>query len=446
LTRRTLITSLVPGFIGALAAGRKPNFIYILTDDLGYGDLGCYGSRAIRTPHLDGMARDGVRFTQFYSGSSLCTPARASLLTGRYAPRVGRLIHPLNAGNNYGLPAEEVTIAETLRGAGYATACIGKWHLGHLPPFLPTKHGFDYWYGLPYSNDLKPLPLMRNTDVLTTEVDQTRLTDDYTRESLQFIDKSGAEGKPFFLYLAHTMPHDPVHAPPRFRGKSPGGLYGDAVENIDWSTGEVLATLKRLKLDQNTLVMFTSDNGPWFEGSARGLRGRKAEQYEGGFRVPFLARWPGHIRAGTVCETPAMAIDIHPTMALLAGTRIHPSVRLDGRDMSRLLLGETRECPNEIFLFFYRERLHAVRMGDWKLHLAALTRAPYMRIKAFRDGHAEVKEDRKLPEPQLYNLALDPDESYNVAPEHPDIVRAITERVKAELTTYPESVRSAQIM
>ncbi|MFB3825237.1 MAG: sulfatase [Bryobacteraceae bacterium] len=446
LTRRSLLQGLLPAALAARPAAPRPNFIYVLTDDLGYGDLGCYGSRAIRTPRLDAMAREGVRFTQFYSGSSLCTPARASFITGRYSPRVGRLIHPLQPTNDYGLPASEVTIAETLRGAGYTSACIGKWHLGHLPQFLPTNHGFDYWYGLPYSNDLKPLPLMRNLETLTTEVDQARLTDDYTKESVAFIERAAAAKKPFFLYLAHTMPHDPLHAPERFRGKSEGGLYGDVVENIDWSMGEVLAALKRLNLDRETLVMFTSDNGPWWEGSAGPLRGRKAEQYEGGFRVPFIARWPGRIAPGQVCETPAMAINMHPTFAALAGTRVDPAAGLDGRDMSSLLLGRTRACPNEIFLFFYREHLHAARMGNWKLHLAALTRAPYMRLRAFREGGAEKRSEAKLPEPQLYDLSLDPYESYNVAPEHPEVVRSITERVRAELAAYPEHVRKAQLI
>lgn len=440
ISRRELLL----GLPAAALAANKPNFIYILADDLGYGDLGCYGSRAVRTPHLDGMAREGVRFTQFYSGSSLCTPARAAVMTGRYAPRVGKCIHPLNPKNDYGIPAEEVTVAQTLRGAGYATACVGKWHLGHLPPFLPTRHGFDSWYGLPYSNDLQPLPLMRDTEVISNQVDQTRLTDDYTKEAVAFIERSAR--RPFFLYLAHSMPHDPANAAARFRGKSPAGLYGDAVENIDWGVGEVLAALKRLNLERDTVVMFTSDNGPWWDGSARGLRGRKAEQYEGGFRVPFVARWPGRIRRGAVCDTPAMAIDIHPTLAALAGTRVDPAVRLDGRDMSALLLGKTRACPHEVFLFFYREQLHAARMGKWKLHLAALTRAPYMRVREFRDGKAEPKVTRKLSPPQLYNLELDPDESYNVAPEHPDVVRTITERMRTELTTFPEAVRKAQII
>lgn len=448
ISRRAALETLsaAAAAFGSRATASKPNFVFVLTDDLGYGDIGCQGSRAIHTPHLDRMASEGARFTQFYSGSSLCTPARAALLTGRYSPRVGKLIHPLNPSNNYGLPANEVTIADTLRGAGYATACIGKWHLGHLPPFLPTKHGFDYWYGLPYSNDLSPLPLMRNTEVLTTQVDQTRLVDDYTTESVRFIEQSAAKSRQFFLYLAHNMPHDPIAAPPRFRGKSRGGLYGDAVENIDWGMGEIFSTLKRLNLERDTLVVFSSDNGPWWEGSAGGLKGRKAEQYEGGFRVPFLAKWAGRIKTGTVTDTPATAVNIYPTFAALAGVRVDPAVRLDGRDMSRLLLGQTNECPNDVFLFFYRERLHAARMGRWKLHLAALTRAPYVRVRAFRDGRAETKEDRKLPEPQLYDLSIDPDESYNVAPEHPDVVRAITERMKAELATYPEHVRAAQII
>lgn len=441
LTRRTFLGSLAAG--AATAQTVRPNFVYIMADDLGYGDIGCYGNRAIRTPQIDGLARTGVRFTQFYSGSSLCTPSRAALITGRYAPRTG-LVHPLAPVHKIGLAASEVTVAETLRGAGYATAIVGKWHLGTQTEYNPVRHGFDYYYGVPYSNDQKPFTLLRNEEVLAKEAEQDTLTDSYTREAVGFIERSAKAGKPFFLYLAHNMPHDPVAAPERLRGKSRAGSFGDAVENLDESTGTVLDTLRRLKLDRNTMVVFTSDNGPWFDGSAGSLRGRKAEQYEGGSRVPFLASWPGRIRPGTVCDVAAMNINIHPTFAALAGTKVQ--AELDGRDMSGLLLGTRREPVNDLFLFFWRERLHAARMGQWKLHLAGLDRAPYMRVKAFRDGKAEVKTDRLLPEPYLYNLAIDPDESYNVAPQHPDVVREITGRMKQAMLTFPEPVRKVQLI
>lgn len=439
MTRRTFLGS----FAASAFAQTRPNFVYIMADDLGYGDVGCYGNRAIRTPHIDSLARTGMRFTQFYSGSSLCTPARAAWITGRYAPRTG-LVHPLAPVHDEGLADTETTIAETLRSAGYTTAVVGKWHLGHKPRYLPTRHGFDYFFGVPYSNDQSPFPLIRNEETIAPEAEKSTLTDQYTRESVAFIENAAKTGRPFFVYVAHNMPHDPVAAPERLRGRSRAGSYGDAVQNVDESTGAILETLRRLKLESNTLVVFTSDNGPWFDGSAGHLRGRKAEQFEGGFRVPFIASWPGRIPAGVVSETPAMNINIHPTLAALAGARV--TREIDGRDMTELLLGRRREPVNDIFLFFYRERLHAARMGNWKLHLAALTRPPYMRVKAFRDGKAEVKQDRLLPEPYLYDLSIDPDESYNVAPRHPEIVREITRRMKQVLATFPENVRKAQLI
>src|SRR5688572_19511916 len=295
---------------GALAAqGERPvNVVLIYADDLGYGDLGCYGS-SIRTPHLDGMARDGVRFTNFYSANPVCSPSRASLLTGRYPTRVNvpRVFFPYD---NEGLPANETTIAAMLKPKGYRTMCIGKWHLGHKPDYLPMKRGFDAYFGIPYSNDMKPPVLLRNEETVEAEATQPLLTKRYAEEAVKFIN-SAAKG-PFFLYMPHTMPHIPLHASEKFRGKSPHGLYGDVIEELDWSVGEVLAALKKNGVDGNTLVLFSSDNGPWYQGSPGKLRGRKGFTLEGGVRVPLLARLPGRIPKGRVIDGIGSTMDILP--------------------------------------------------------------------------------------------------------------------------------------
>ena len=285
---------------GAAAAGlaaappRPPNIVMIYVDDLGYGDLGCYGSN-IRTPNLDRMAAEGVRFTQFYSANPVCSPARAALLTGRYPTRTG-VPNVIMAPDKTGLSPSETTLAALLKPQGYKTMCIGKWHLGHQPQYLPTNRGFDEYYGIPYSNDMTPRPLMHNTEVLEEPAVLETLTPRYTQQALQFVERS--KDSPFFLYMPHTFPHIPLAASPRFRGKSPLGLYGDVVEELDWSVGEVLAKLKQTGLDNQTLVMFSSDNGPWYQGSPGQLRGRKGSTYEGGVREPFLARFPGRIPRG----------------------------------------------------------------------------------------------------------------------------------------------------
>ncbi len=285
----------------AAAPARLPNIVFIYCDDLGYGDLGCYGSK-IRTPNIDRMASEGVRFTQFYSANPVCSPSRAALLTGRYPTRAGvpRVLFPYD---KVGLPDSETTIAQMLKPKGYKTMCVGKWHLGHLPEFLPTRRGFDEYYGIPYSNDMNPRVLLHATEAGVETVEQTAtletLTPRYTEQAVRFIERS--KGSPFFLYMPHTYPHIPLGASPRFRGKSPLGLYGDVVEEIDWSVGEVLASIRKNGLDDNTLVMLSSDNGPWYQGSPGRLRGRKGMTYEGGVREPFLARFPGRIPKGSTC-------------------------------------------------------------------------------------------------------------------------------------------------
>jgi arylsulfatase A len=390
--------------VSALAAAtpEQPNIILINCDDLGYGDLGVYGSTTIKTPNLDRMAAEGLRLTDFYAGAPVCTPSRAALLTGRY-PRNTEVLFP---GSKTGLSPEVLTIPRLLKQAGYVTACIGKWHLGHLPQFLPTSHGFDSYFGIPYSNDMfldpdarrlpeievpddkpamrgvgKSPPLMRDEVVVEFPIDQSTLTRRYTDEVIKQIEAAG--DRPFFIYLAHTMPHTPLAASPAFRGKSDGGLYGDTVEEIDASTGEILAALVKHGVDRRTLVIFTSDNGPfvpkggaspppsWRGGSAGPLRQGKGTTYEGGMRVPLLAVWPGVIPAGVVRSEPTAMIDLLPTFAALIAAPVPAD--LPGIDLGPLLRGAPLPGANERPLLYpraWRKEVHvydAVRLGPWKL-------------------------------------------------------------------------------
>jgi arylsulfatase A-like enzyme len=396
-----------------------PNFILIFADDLGYGDLGCYNpSSTIRTPRLDRMAAEGVRFTDFYSAAPVCTPSRAALMTGCYPIRVGMSDMPrlvLFPDSKEGLHPDEVTIAEILKARGYATACVGKWHLGHLPPFLPTRQGFDSYFGIPYSNDMKPTPLMRNEATIEEPADQATLTERYTDEAVAFIRAN--RGRPFFLYLPHTFPHVPLYASDRFRGKSPRGLYGDVVEAIDWSTGRILDTLAELGIDDRTLVLFTSDNGPWVVkgehgGSAGPLRGAKGTTFEGGMREPCIARWPARIPAGSVCREVATAMDVMPTFARLAGAAPLADRIIDGKDITPLLEGRPGAVsPHEAFFYYRRGALEAVRGGRWKLMCERRTRQEY--------PYGEKKpEDVVVPE-ALFDLESDLGETTNVIDKHP---------------------------
>ncbi|MBA2707656.1 MAG: sulfatase, partial [Gemmatimonadaceae bacterium] len=356
------------------AADRPPNVIIILTDDQGYNDLGCYGSTLIKTPRIDQMAAQGMRFTDFYSPAPVCTPTRAGLLTGCYPQRIsmclfpeerpnGSLGHVLFIRSRHGLHPSEITIAELLKARGYATGMIGKWHLGDAPEFLPTRQGFDFYLGIPYSNDMNPVVLMRDEKVIEEPVNQDTLTKRYTEAAVKFI--GNHQAKPFFLYLAHNMPHTPIHASENFRGKSARGLYGDVVEELDWSVGQILDTLNLLKIDENTLVVFTSDNGPWHMrgeqgGSAFPLRAGKGTTYEGGMRVPFIARWPEHIPKGTTSGEPLSHLDLMPTLAALAGASPPADRTIDGKDISPILLGKPdAKNPHEAFFYFADGSLNA---------------------------------------------------------------------------------------
>ena len=431
MNRREFLTAAAGSSLSAKPAA-PPNIVFILCDDLGYGDLGCYGSK-IRTPSLDRMASEGMRFTQFYSANPVCSPSRAALLTGRYPTRVGvpRVLFPYDTR---GLPDSETTIAQMLKPRGYKTMCVGKWHLGHLPQFLPTNRGFDEYFGIPYSNDMTPRPLMHNTETIEEPAKLETLTPRYTEQALRFIERS--KGSPFFLYMPHTYPHIPLAASARFRGRSPLGLYGDVIEELDWSVGEVLGALKKHGLDNNTLVMFSSDNGPWFQGSPGHLRGRKGMTYEGGVREPFLTRFPGHIPRDSVCRGVAGTIDILPTLAKLTGAAL-PKLPLDGIDIWPLLSGEKQELDREALLYFDKWHVQCARWRRWKLHFARYNSDVYNPAPA--GGRVNVP----LKTPELYDLENDPDESYDIAPENPKVVAEIRGRVERLLAGFPEEVRKA---
>jgi arylsulfatase A len=418
----------------------KPNFIIIFCDDLGYGDVGCFGSTKNRTPNIDRMAAEGTRFTSFYVTSGVCSPSRASLMTGCYPRRVN--MHQDEAGlcvlfpvSPRGLNPDEITIAEVLKGQGYVTACIGKWHQGDQPEFLPTRQGFDYYFGLPYPNNMDtksgtnypPLPLLRNEEVIEAPVDQDTLTQRYAQEVIQFIRTN--KDRRFFVYMPHTMPHVPLHVSDGFRGKSANGLYGDAIEEIDWSVGRILATLKELGLDERTLVVFTSDNGAAGEGqrgpqaksiafgepSNRPLRGQKGSTWEGGMREPCVMRWPGKVPAGATCDELACTMDLLPTFALLAGGKPPGDRIIDGQDIRPLLFARTDGWkPREAFYYYYMDQLQAVRSGRWKLHLP---------LRQKKRNWAQPEPDSPL---RLYDLQTDIGEQKNVAARHPDVVKRLT--------------------
>lgn len=418
----------------ALVPAKPLNIVMILADDLGYGDLGSYGSK-IRTPNLDRMAREGMRFTNFLSANPVCSPSRAALLTGRYPTRVGvpRVLFPYD---KTGLPASEQTMASLLKEKGYNTMCVGKWHLGHLPEFLPPSRGFDQYFGIPYSNDMTPRVLLRASaqrqETIENEATLETLTPRYTEQAVQFIERSRTQ--PFFLYMPHTYPHIPLAASPRFRGKSPLGLYGDVIEELDWSVGEILASLKKHNLDTNTLVMFSSDNGPWYLGSPGPLRGRKGTTYEGGVREPFLARLPGRIPAGRVCDGLASMMDVMPTVAGLCGAV--PRNPTDGIDIWPLLSGQKPSLDREVILYFDNLYLQCARWGRWKLHVARYNSAVYS------PAPPGGRKNLPLPAPELYDLSADPAESYDIAPEKPGIVRDILARIDRLMAGFPQNIQA----
>jgi len=444
-----ILPSPVPALISLLlfavaahpAASPGPNIVFIYADDMGYGDLGCYGARALRTPNLDRMAAEGLRLTDFYSVSPVCTPSRAALMTGRYAARMGiqqmHLSNVLTYQDKTGLPSGETTVATALMARGYATACIGKWHLGHMAPHRPIDHGFDYYYGIPYSNDMKPSILMRMGDVIEEPVKQETLTRRYTEEAVRFIESS--RGKLFFLYLPHNMPHIPLYASEKFIASSRAGLYGDVIQEVDWSVGEILATLKRLGLDRNTIVFFASDNGPWYQGSPAALRGRKGWTYDGGVRVPFIARWPDRIPAGRVSSAPMATVDFFPTALALAGVRDPAAATrlpLDGKNALSFLLCKDKSAPENLYLYFDKEFLQTGRSGRWKVHVARWN------IPRYTAASGQQK-NVTLGSPELYDMSLDEGESYDVAARNPEVVKELQRRIAEALRTFPEEIQKA---
>ena len=442
----------VPGCISAakLSSGRptveKPNLVIIFTDDQGYADVGCFGAKGFETRNLDRMAAEGVRFTDFYVGAPVCTPSRASLMTGCYPQRVS-LPHVLGPGSKIGISSEEVTIAELLKSRGYATACFGKWHLGHHPRFLPLRHGFDEYFGLPYSNDMWPnhptnkrfpdLPLIEGDKLVQYNPNQTKLTTWYTERAVKFIEKN--KDRPFFVYLPHTMPHVPLHVSDKFKGKSKQGLYGDVIMEIDWSVGQILSTLKQLGIDEQTLVMFTSDNGPWLSygdhsGSATPLREGKATTFDGGLREPCIMRWPGRIPPDTVCDELSTTMDILPTLAKLTGAKV-PSHRIDGKDIWPLMSGQVgAKSPHEAFFYYHGWKLEAVRSGKWKLHLPHSYRT--LAGRSGGKGGNPVEYERGRIDLALFDLEKDIAERHNVSSEHPEVVEqllALADKMREDL-------------
>lgn len=434
------------------AAYSPPNVIIFLTDDQGYGDVGCYGARDFATPHFDRLAREGSRFTNFLVAQPVCTASRASLLTGCYANRVG-MGGALNHTSRTGIHSNETLLPEMCKARGYATACFGKWHLGTMPEFFPIRNGFDEWFGLPYSNDNGPkhptirgmpsLPLYDGEKVVELDPDQRLFTRRLTERSLHFIEQN--KDRPFFLYLAHVMPHVPIAASEAFSGKTRRGLYGDVIEELDWSMGEILAALEKHGLTDRTLVIFTSDNGPFLSygehaGSAGPLRGGKLTCFEGGLREPCIMRWPGRIPAGRVCDELVSSLDLLPTIAGLIGAPL-PDRKLDGLDAWPLLSRATDKSPRKNFLYFNGDELHAVREGDWKLHLPhdylVVAGAPGRDgkpsnwdkmeprdiedsgIRGIASRHGYKVEHLGLT---LYNLREDVGETTDVAAAHPEIV------------------------
>jgi len=417
-------------------------------DDLGYGDLSCYGSTAIDTPNIDRLAGEGVRLTDFHACDAVCTPSRAGLLTGRYPARM-MLDTPLHPGGEplkrramvrlgyllgrmglldlaghargRGLEPPEITLAEGLRAGGYRTGMIGKWHLGDYgtePRYNPLRHGFDTHFGVPYSNDMKPFPLYRGEELLDPDLkDQSVLTGLYTEEAVGFVTAAGPE--PFFLYLAHTFPHRPLSASPPFVGSSRAGLYGDVVQELDWSVGRILDALDEVGLAENTLVAFTSDNGPWYQGSPGGLRGRKGQAFEGGHRVPFLARWPEHIPRGMVCPVPSVNLDLFPTFLTLAGVSLPDDRIIDGMDILPILTGASAEPPHEYVYLYHQGALEGVRAERWKYFRDT---SDYTWPMPNNKKLGRLAEHTTGPSPLLYDLAVDREEAYNLAERHPEVV------------------------
>jgi arylsulfatase A-like enzyme len=461
---KTLRLAFLLTTLAAASAGAKcpPNVVILFIDDMGYADIGPFGAQGYSTPHLDRMAREGRQFTDFYVTQAVCSASRAGLMTGSYNVRVS-ILGALGPTATHGIHEDEVTLAEICKQKGYATACYGKWHLGHHEKFLPPRHGFDDYFGLPYSNDMwpyhpekpggfPPLPLIDGARVVNANVtarDQEQLTTQYTERAVAFIERH--RDRPFLLYVPHTMVHVPLFVSNKFRGKSGRGLFGDVVMEVDWSVGRILDTIRKHKLEKDTLVIFTADNGPWLSygdhaGSAGPLREGKGTMFDGGCREPALMWWPGTIPAGTRCTEPAMTIDILPTVAGLIGARL-PEHKIDGRDIGPLIRGEVgARSPQEAYYFYYGTQLQAVRKGRWKLHFPhgyqSLSGRPGGK------GGVPVKYDQKEIGLALFDLEKDPGETTDVTEQHPGVVReieALADRMRDDLGDSARGIRGKGI-
>ena len=446
-------TSCSPKTTEETSENSQPNFVIVFIDDMGYGDIGTQGATGWTTPNLDKMAAEGMRFTNFYSAQPVCSASRAGLLTGCYPNRVG-ISGALFPTDSVRINPAENTIAEMLKQKGYATAVFGKWHLGHHKKFLPLQNGFDEYIGLPYSNDMWPLsntgeklpegngrlrypdlPVMKDNDVLFTITDwkgQDTLTTLYTEKAIDFINRNA--GKPFFLYVPHTMAHIPLGVSDKFRGKSEQGVYGDVMMEIDWSVGEIEKALQNNGIAENTVFIFTTDNGPWLNfgnhaGSAGGLREGKTISWEGGQRVPFIVKWPAAIPAGSICNKLGCAVDILPSFAKLAGTEL-PELKIDGTDLTELWKGNFDANPRETILFYYgKNNLNGVRKGNWKLVLPHTWQS--YNTKPGMDGNGGARVKMVVEQPQLYNMMRDPGEQFNVIEYYPEKAAEIMEIVEA---------------
>lgn len=420
----------------------EPNILVIFFDDLGLGDLGAFGSEALRTPRMDALAEQGLALDTFYSASPVCTPSRAGLLTGRWPVRSrmdsavfpkGSWMHRMRrvSGKRSRLPEDEITLPEALKLAGYRTGMVGKWHLGGTSPSLPTDLGFDSYYGMLFSNDMDPVPLWENNEIVEAHpVDQSTLTERYTEQALRFLETESSE--PFFLYVAHNFPHVPLHTSEQQRGRSPAGLYGDVLADLDRSVGAILDALERNGLAEETLVVLTSDNGPWYQGSPGGVRGRKGDVFEGGMRVPFVARWPGQIVAGTRSDVPATAVDLLPTLLALAGVPLPADRLIDGIDLAPLLFANEELAPRPI-LYYSGFSLWALREGGFKAHKRRSIPVLAMPGSSFWPT---------IPKgPWLFQLEVDPDESYDLSLRHPDLLARMLARMDQWDTEFERNPR-----